>query len=54
MYFKWWHCFLHQLNAFLGQFYGAGGAVACAGLLLAGVVRGGAAPTQPAAGTGAF
>ena len=30
---------LHQLDALLGELDGAGGAVACAGLLLAGVVR---------------
>lgn len=30
---------LHQLNALLGQFNGAGGAAVCAGLLLARVVR---------------
>lgn len=30
---------LHQFDALLGQLDGAGGAVACAGLLLAGVVR---------------
>ena len=30
---------LHQFDAFFGELDGAGGAVACAGLLLAGVVR---------------